>query len=566
MSQLTGAREGEPPDSSRVFGSQQVVFRARGEDSLPFAVLVIEPEADSRNWLLSLLSALGATTDTARSLPEGRARLDTARYDLVFADVGLAGSDQPGLSGLFEQRREYMPLILTSDCDTVQARSRARDAEALGFLVRPYDEGQTRALVVNAMTRNGPCSSVSARAGEPPRILMYSHDSIGLGHMRRNANIASEILRVRPDASVLMLLGCPAGLVFELPRGVDFVKLPSLVKLSRDEWRPDRLGITGERLRDLRERLIREAIAGFDPNLILVDHMPAGVWNELTGVLGECRRGLRRADIVLGLRDILDAPEATRQGWRKTGADRAIAELYDELFIYGEQRLFNTARIYDLDALAPGRVSYVGYVSALARADEACAIRARLAPADRPLVLISGGGGRDAFPVISSALSGLAGLPEDRRPAALVVAGPLMAPDLRTHLRHQAEAVGAAYRDRVANFPTLLAASDFLLGMGGYNSAIEAAAAGVPALLVPRRGPSAEQLTRARIFAARGLADMVPPDMATAEVLGARLGAVRRIERRMPRLEAEGARVAAARILERIEARSTGGQLALAVS
>ena len=533
---------------------------------MPFNVLIAEPASAARTRLLAMLAGLGAATETAESLEAACSRTAARRYDLVFADLALAGPEIRTLADLIGMRRDDLPLVLTCDHDGVQARALARDTRALGLLTRPYPEPQTISLVRNAMTRSRAQAGAASCRGDPPRILMYSHDSIGLGHMRRNANVAEEILRIRPDASVLMLLGCPAGLVFELPSGVDYVKLPSLVKLSRDEWRPDRLAISGERLRDLRERLIREAIAGFEPDLILVDHMPSGVWNELGGVFAASRAGPRAPDLVLGLRDILDSPEATRSGWRKSGADRAIAELYDEVFVYGDANLFDTARVYHLDRLAPGRVSYAGYVAARGNPVEADDIRSRLGAGERPVALISGGGGRDAFPVISSALAGLAAIPEARRPHALVVAGPLMAPDLRAHLRWQSQEIGATYRDRVANFPTLLAASDFLLSMGGYNSMIEAAAVGVPALVVPRRGPSAEQLTRARVFAARGLAEMLAPERATPEVLGARLARIERITQRAPRLGSDGARVAAARIVERVEARASGGDLALAVS
>lgn len=533
---------------------------------MPFNVLIAEPDSASRTRLLSILSTLGATSETVESLPAACARMAARRYDLVFADLAIGDSDGLVFGELIASRSDDLSIVFTCDRDNVQARARARDLRALGFLSRPYHEAPTANFVRRAMAQARSQASAGGYRGDPPRILMYSHDSIGLGHMRRNANIAEEVLRLRPDASVLMLVGSPAGLIFDLPPGVDYVKLPSLVKLSRDEWRPDRLGISGDRLRDLRDRLIRETIAGFEPDLILVDHMPSGVWSELSGILSACRRASRRPDIVLGLRDILDSPEATRKSWHKAGADRAIAELYDEIFIYGEKSFFDTARVYGLDTLAPGRVSYAGYVAARGDPAEAASIRTRLAAPDHPLALLSGGGGRDAFPVLSAALTGLAALPEARRPQALVVAGPLMAADLRAHLRRQSEAVGAIYRDRVSNFPTLLAASDFLLGMGGYNSMIEAAVEGVPTLVVPRCGPSAEQLTRARIFAAHGLAEMLLLDEATPQRLQARLSSVRPIDRRVPRLGADGAQVTAARIVERIEARSGGEELALAVS
>lgn len=535
---------------------------------LSFRVLVAEPDTCARAGLLSILRQQGAEVEAVDCLYSVFAKIVDRGYDLICADQALSKESWGGatIGDLLCRHRINVPLIVTDAADTALGREYARDSGAVGFAARPYDEPQLRKLLRLARSshiRHLPRHGVSP---EPPRILMYSHDTIGLGHMRRNANIASEILRLRPDASVLMVVGCPTGLIFDLPNGVDFVKLPSLVKHARNEWRPDRLSISAERTRDLRERLIRSAIGAFEPHLIMVDHMPGGVWNELSGILSELRRQPQRPYVVLGLRDILDSPEATRQAWRTSGAERAIADLYDEILVYGDPRYFDTVGAYGLDVLASGRVSYAGYVTTLVDPLEAATARVRLAPADRPLALISGGGGRDAFPMIAAAIAGLAGTPEHRRPAAIVVAGPLMPPDLRAYLRIQAGLLGADYFDHMENFPACLAACDFMLSMAGYNSMIEAAAAGVPSLVVPRRGPSAEQMTRARVFAEHGLSDMLLPDAATPAALGAHLAAVTRGAPRTPRLNAEGAGFAATRIVERLEAQATTSELERIVS
>jgi predicted glycosyltransferase len=535
---------------------------------LSFRVLVAEPDTCARASLLSILRERGAEVEAVDCLHSVIAKVINRRYDMICADHALSKESRGGvtIADLLWRHRINVPLIVTDAADTKQAREYARDSGAVGFAARPYDEPQLRTLFRLGMAAHMRHFSPHGGSPEPPRILMYSHDTIGLGHMRRNANIASEILRLRPDASVLMLVGCPAGLMFDLPKGVDFVKLPSLAKHARNEWRPDRLNISSERTRDLREQLIRSAIGAFEPHLMMVDHMPGGVWNELSGILSELRRDPQGPDVVLGLRDILDSPEATRHAWRTSGADRAIAELYDEILVYGDPTYFDTIGAYGLDVLAPGRVSYAGYVTTLVNPLEAAAARVRLAPADRPLALISGGGGRDAFPMIAAAIAGLDGIAEHRRPASIVVAGPLMPTDLRAYLRIQAGLLGAAFFDHMENFPACLAACDFMLGMAGYNSMIEAAAAGVPSLVVPRRGPSAEQMTRARVFAEHGLSDMLLPDAATPAALGAFLAAVTRGAPHTPRLNAEGASFAATRIVERLDARASAGQLERFVS
>ena len=41
----------------------------------------------------------------------------------------------------------------------------------------------------------------------PLRVLLYSHDSVGLGHLRRNLAIAGEIAATFPNSSVLVVTG-----------------------------------------------------------------------------------------------------------------------------------------------------------------------------------------------------------------------------------------------------------------------------------------------------------------------------------------------------------------------
>ncbi|HZH12002.1 MAG TPA: hypothetical protein VEZ24_16745, partial [Microvirga sp.] len=45
--------------------------------------------------------------------------------------------------------------------------------------------------------------------GDAARVLIYSHDTFGLGHLRRSRAIANAIVGERPDASVVIISGSP---------------------------------------------------------------------------------------------------------------------------------------------------------------------------------------------------------------------------------------------------------------------------------------------------------------------------------------------------------------------
>jgi len=154
--------------------------------------------------------------------------------------------------------------------------------------------------------------------------MTYSHDGFGLGHLRRNTTIASHFANELPTSSVLMLIGCPTGAVFKLPPGVDFIKLPSIIKRDTGVWHPLRLRIGLDKTKALRTATIHEVAHVLHPQLLLVDHVPVGVWGELLPVLEMLKRRDDAPTIVLGLRDIVDRPEVTRTLWEREGASQAI--------------------------------------------------------------------------------------------------------------------------------------------------------------------------------------------------------------------------------------------------
>lgn len=132
-------------------------------------------------------------------------------------------------------------------------------------------------------------------------------------------------------------------------------------------------------------------------------------------------------------------------------------------------------------------------------------------------VLVSGGGGRDAYTLLETAVAGLALIPHSKRPEMTLVAGPMMDEELRADLRRRAEDVRAAFHDSVPDMPARLAAADLFVTMADESSVTEALAIGCHAHVVPRVGPSTEQRLRAQRLQALNLARVIwRPDLTAA--------------------------------------------------
>ena len=470
-------------------------------------VLIISDEAEVAATLATMVNAAGLEAQAVASMAEARPRLAAGDARVICADINSVGRE--GIESALACRREHpgIPVIVTAGQDSVIHRQRAEQLDAIAFLARPFAMSTFQELVASVVRE--------VAAGQPsPSVMMYSHDTIGLGHMRRNSAIAAHLVTTVPSASVLMTVGCPTGVVFDMLPGVDFIKLPSISKLGRDRWRPSSLRVSSAVTRSLRAGLLQRAAEELCPDVLLVDHEPAGVWDELLPTLRYLRES-GRTRVVLGLRDILDEPGRVREKWKSSGLRDLLDRYYDEILIYGDKRLYPAGERYGLEELAPGRVRYCGYVTTVSPGAGATGRRGSG-------ILVAGGGGRDAFPMMSAALAGFERLPAENRVAMTLIAGPLMDSELFGALQERAVAAGATLLRSAPNLPEMLLDTDLFVTMGGYNSLTEAMATGCPTLVIPRVGPSSEQRMRAAILAERGLVDTLSIDDAKPEVLARR--------------------------------------------
>lgn len=361
-----------------------------------------------------------------------------------------------------------------------------------------------------------------AESAAEARLLIYSQDGLGLGHMRRTTLLATEFLRSRVPASTLTISDSPLGQFFSPAGGHDYLKLPCIRKTGPGLWHPVALSSPIDDVLALRRELIRSAMVNFRPDVFLVDHMPTGAMGELVPALEAARS--RPVRVVLGLRDILDAPETVRRRWRLEGAFETIERHYDDVLVYGSREVYDVAAEYDWPAATAQRVRYCGYVCATESSEDHAEVRERYldgAPTDSSLVVAMAGGGADAYPLFDALLRSLPKLLVDRPCVVVLVTGPFLPEEERCRLAARARDLPVHILPAVGDSLSYIGAADLVIAMAGYNTTVEILSQNKPALLVPRSGPSAEQQLRARLFAERGWVHWLPPDELAGEALGA---------------------------------------------
>lgn len=160
------------------------------------------------------------------------------------------------------------------------------------------------------------------------RIILYSHDTMGLGHKRRNLLIAQTLGISAINADILMISGMGDGNQFQIPPGIDYLTLPSLYKSTDGQYQARRLDLSLKEIINLRSQIIHTTVQTFKPDVLIVDNVPRGAMGELNATL-QYLRNETNTRCVLGLRDVLDEPKVIRRSWKQNNYPDAIRRYYD---------------------------------------------------------------------------------------------------------------------------------------------------------------------------------------------------------------------------------------------
>lgn len=350
------------------------------------------------------------------------------------------------------------------------------------------------------------------------RILLYSHDTYGLGNIRRIVALAEHLVQSLPGVSLLILSGSPMMQAFRLSPGIDYIKLPCLHRNEQGEYGSRFLDMPYEALVKLRGDLILNTVLSFEPSLILVDKKPMGVENELRPMLDVLRRHAVRPRMALVLREILDTPHATKAVWERNEYLKCIEEFYDSVLVLGPKNVFDTAREYGFNPSVTAMVRHCGYVHKQLPVRARKTVRDELGAGNRKLILLTAGGGKDGFPLLQTGLQALMPRVDSHGLKILVVSGPEMSTESKRILNDYAGPHVHA-TDFTDDLLSYMNAADLVVSMAGYNTVTELLALDKRVVLVPRIKPSLEQWIRASRLDRLGLCTTLHPEQLNEQSL-----------------------------------------------
>ncbi len=351
------------------------------------------------------------------------------------------------------------------------------------------------------------------------RIALYSHDTKGLGHMRRNLLIAQTLAGSPLQLTILLIAGAREASAFTMPPGVDCLTLPAFSKETDGQYGSRSLDISLEELIAVRAKVIRAALEAFDPDVLIVDYSPRGGLRELDPTL-EYLRARGHAHCVLGLRDVLGDPEFLHREWLRAANVEAIRNHYQAVWVYGDPAVYDLVNEYQFPPDVAAKVRYTGYLDQrvrlkFAEVRNAESFEALGFPPGR-LVLCLVGGGQDGAHLAESFAQ--ADLPAKTN--GIIVTGPFMPAEVQERL---CRSVAMRPRLRIFEFvkePVMLVScANRVIAMGGYNAICEVLSFEKRALIVPRVNDRREQLIRAERMRDLGLLDVLYPNELSPQAL-----------------------------------------------
>jgi predicted glycosyltransferase len=364
-----------------------------------------------------------------------------------------------------------------------------------------------------------PARPIGVPSGSSYRVLMYSDDSAGLGHLRRCHAIAHALVARHKKLNVLILTGSPIVGRFRFRACVDFVRLPGVTQLRKGDHVSLSLNIDIKDTLALRASILEHTAQAFRPHLFLVDGRPLGLLGEVQRTLGRLKRR-RDCRLVVGLHDVVDEPKALAEEWRRKRVMPALERLYDHLWIYGVPELYDPVRAYGLPPRVAAKTVFTGYLSRQPQPDVALPYEVAALAQKGPFLLITPGGGDEGAELIDTILTAYERFDGQLPWPSLVLYGPFLSTRHRAAFEQRAARLSRVTTLVFHEHPeNLIDKAAAVVCLGGYNTFCEVLSLGRRTLIVPRTGPRADQLLRAEAARKLGLVQMLHPDHLSPETL-----------------------------------------------
>jgi len=367
------------------------------------------------------------------------------------------------------------------------------------------------------------------------RVLVYSHDSVGLGHIFRVLAVITGIRKWRPDLEFLVLTGSSIPHIL-MRQGIEVIKLPGIKQgMHRDDphLSPRYLHKTPlADILDLRKKIIARTFSLYRPDAVMIEHYLAGLEGEIMPIL-KAKKGRRGTPDDFALVSLTRGIYKDKGALPETPGERALfhcAPLYDAIYVFDERDRIDVNQEYlGADAAMEAKIHYLGPIldKRPEEIPERQEILERFRLKDMPILLLCLSRYGDIRGILRRLLAAFDRLGLTNAFQAIMIVDPYLDAVIAGDLRSDPLFRHVRFLPFFYPLVDLMKASEIIVCRAGYNTVNEVLMTGRKALVIPERHPSGEQERRARGLSSRNLIVASeeeilagPPDHLITELLG----------------------------------------------
>jgi predicted glycosyltransferase len=357
------------------------------------------------------------------------------------------------------------------------------------------------------------------------RILVYTHNSIGLGHAFRTLAAITGIKKWRPDIDFLVISGTSIQQIF-FKEGIEVIKLPS-IKLDIDHQDSPMhsrylSGFDLESIFDFRQSIIMKTFDFFQPDALIIEHNMTGQMSELIPLLMKkwMRKGgpvdFALAHICRGIMKWIPLLQIPYQNPRHRSESINIGELYDFMYVLEDREVIDINKEFlGNDPDLEKKIRYLGKITnkvygELPSREETLE---RFGLMDRKIILISLGRNNKVGVLAKSLLEAFESTGLRASHQIVMVLDPYLDPELNRSIRDHPLSKGVRFTSFLPDLVDLIHHSELVISRAGYNIVNEILLTGTKAILVPESHGGGEQEKRARSIQADNIRVIMEADV-----------------------------------------------------
>ena len=321
------------------------------------------------------------------------------------------------------------------------------------------------------------------------KLLFYCQHILGMGHLVRSMEIVRGLMQ---DFQVCFLNGGQVIKEFQIPDGVEMINLPAIKTDSEfKQLQVVDTSLSLAEVQEIRKNKILEVAEIFQPDVLMIELFPFGRGKfsfELIPLLDKLRASNKPIKIVSSLRDIVVTK--TNKEKYENKVCRLLNQYFDMLLIHGDPNFValdeSFSRVKDIQC----ETKYTGYVVQKPQANPQLTKEDRkIIESDKPLILVSVGGGRFGHELIDCVIESANILEQSIPHNIQVFTGPF-APEekLKAWQKRTENKNNISVNRYTRNLLSYMQKADLSISMSGYNTTLNIMTTGVRAMTLAFTG------------------------------------------------------------------------------